>query len=76
MISSHEALVMGGKAGIVSERFEWIIWNNHRLEAEREGRPFNEPIPEARTEHIAGLIEQLLKVRKKRKKWEDYTNSA
>ena len=31
--------------GIAQERAKWQAWNRRRLEAEAEGRPFNEPPP-------------------------------
>ncbi len=33
--------------GIAQERAKWQDWNRRRLEAEAEGRPFNEPPPSA-----------------------------
>ena len=41
----------GRKEGRREERREWIAWNERRLSAEREGRPFNEPPPAALGEH-------------------------
>ena len=35
----------GRKEGRREERREWIAWNERRMSAEREGRPFNEPPP-------------------------------
>ena len=35
----------GREEGQESERQQWLVWNERRLSAEREGRPFEEPPP-------------------------------
>ena len=40
-----EARSEGRQEGRSEERVEWEAWNERRLVAEREGRPFTEPTP-------------------------------
>ena len=40
-----EGVVKGRAEGRAEERAEWLAWNNRRLEAERDGVPFDEPPP-------------------------------
>ncbi len=43
-----EAGIVEGRAkGRAEERAEWVAWNNRRLEAQRNGEPFDEPPPDA-----------------------------
>ena len=41
----REGLEEGRQEGRKQERQAWIDWNSRRLEAEAQGRPFNEPPP-------------------------------
>ena len=41
----EKGLAEGRNEGRNEERQAWIEWNNRRLEAEAQGRPFNEPLP-------------------------------
>ena len=43
----EEAENRGRSQGIAEEWEKWQDWNRRRLEAEAEGRPFNEPPPSA-----------------------------
>ena len=44
-LGRREGRKEGRKEGRREERREWIAWNERRMSAEREGRPFYEPPP-------------------------------
>ena len=41
-----EGRVEGVAEGRAEERAEWSAWNSRRMEAERNGAPFDEPPPD------------------------------
>ena len=49
VIEAHKAegREEGREQGLAEARSEWQAWNERRLAAEREGREFTEPTPQA-----------------------------